>query len=189
MKKYLYIANRKDWRKWLEENHTTESEIWLVYYKKHTGKERIPYNDAVEEALCFGWIDSIIGRLDDEKYAQKFTPRKDKSNWSESNKKRVELLISQKKMTEAGLAKIRKAKETGKWDQGISFPEMHILHPEFKNELDNHPIAKENFEHYAPSYKKKIIGWISAAKKKETRFKRIREAIDILEKNQKLGLK
>jgi uncharacterized protein YdeI (YjbR/CyaY-like superfamily) len=189
LKKYLYTANRKDWRQWLKKNHANKSEIWLVYYKKHTGKERITYNDAVEEALCFGWIDSIIGRIDDEKYAQKFTPRKDKSNWSESNKKRVKALISQKKMTEAGLVKIKKAKETGKWDKGISFPEMRILHPDFKNELDKNPKAKENFEHYAPSYKKNIIGWISAAKKEETRFKRIREAIGILEKNQKLGLK
>lgn len=189
MKKYLHISNRKDWRKWLEINHASETEIWLVYYKKHTGKDRIPYDDAVEEALCFGWIDSIIERIDDEKYAQKFTPRKDKSNWSESNKKRVKLLISQNKMTEAGLAKTMKAKETGKWDENIRFPEMHELHPGFRHELDKNPIAKKNFNHYAPSYKKQFIGWISAAKREETRNKRIKEAIGLLEKNKKLGLK
>jgi len=189
LKKYPYISNRENWREWLEKNHTREDEIWLVYFKKHTGKKWILYNDAVEEALCFGWIDSIIRRIDDEKYAQKFTPRKDKSNWSESNKKRVELLILQDKMTESGLVKIKKAKEAGKWDKIIHYPEMHTLHPDFKNKLEKNPIAKENFNQYAPSYKKQFIGWISAAKRDNTRNKRIKEAIGLLEKNQKLGLK
>jgi len=189
MKNYLYISNKKEWRKWLEKNHSRENEIWLVYYKKHTGRDCVPYNDAVEEALCFGWIDSIVRRIDDEKYAQKFTPRKENSKWSESNKKRVDLLIKQNKMTEAGFAKINKAKETGKWDEAIAFPDVDNLHADFKNELDKNPIAKENFSHFAPSYKKHFIGWISAARKEETRNNRIKEAIGLLVKNQKLGLK
>ena len=85
--KELYVTNREDWRAWLEQNHATEKEVWLLYYKKHTGKPTIPYDDAVEEALCFGWIDSTVKRIDDEKYTQKFTPRNDRSVWSESNKK------------------------------------------------------------------------------------------------------
>jgi len=189
MKKLLYVDNRKDWRKWLDKNNSSENEIWLVYYKKNSGKDRIPYNDAVEEALCFGWIDSIIWRIDDEKFAQKFTPRNDKSRWSESNKKRVERLIAQNKMTETGMRKIKIAKETGKWDEIINFPDIHDLHPDFQKELDQNPRAKENFNRYAPSYKKQFIGWIAAAKKKKTRNRRIWEVIDLLEKNQKLGLK
>ena len=84
--KTLYITNRDDWRKWLEKNHDKEKEIWLIYYKKNTKKTRIPYDDAVEEALCFGWIDSTVKRLDEEKYAQKYTPRNTNRIWSELNK-------------------------------------------------------------------------------------------------------
>jgi len=82
--KKLYVTNRKEWRNWLEENYSTAKEIWLVYYKKHTGKPRIPYDDAVEEALCFEWIDSTVKRFDDEKYFQRYTPRKNKSVWREN---------------------------------------------------------------------------------------------------------
>jgi uncharacterized protein YdeI (YjbR/CyaY-like superfamily) len=104
--KTLYVTNRDEWRAWLEENHATEPEIWLVYYKKHTSQPTIPYEDAVEEALCFGWIDSTAKRIDDEKYAQRFTPRKDHKNWSEPNKQRVRKLIQAGRMTPAGLARI-----------------------------------------------------------------------------------
>src|SRR5256885_14789235 len=104
--KTLYVTSRDDWRAWLEKNHETEKEVWLIYYKKHTNRPRIPYDDAVEEALCFGWIDSIVQKIDDERYAQKFTPRKSSSKWSESNKRRVRKLLQEGRMTQAGLAKI-----------------------------------------------------------------------------------
>jgi len=105
--KTLYITTRAKWRKWLEKNHNTEKEIWLIYYKKHTGKPRIPYDDAVEEALCFGWIDSIIKRIDEEKYTQNFSPRKQNSVWSDLNKKRVKKLIEEGKITKAGFGTIK----------------------------------------------------------------------------------
>lgn len=101
--KKLYLKDRKEWRKWLVKNHLKESEIWVVYYKKHTNKLSIPYNDAVEEALCFGWIDSIEKRIDEECYAQRFSPRKAKSQWSESNIERMRRLIKEGRMTSAGL--------------------------------------------------------------------------------------
>lgn len=101
--KMLYVKTRKEWREWLEKNHKTEPEIWLVYYRKITGKSRISYNDAVEEALCFGWIDSIEKGIDKERFAQRFTPRKPKSQWSVSNKERVRRLIELGKMTPAGM--------------------------------------------------------------------------------------
>jgi len=100
----LYMPDRDEWRRWLADHHRTEREAWLLFYKKHTGKTGISYEDAVEEGLCFGWIDSLAQRIDDEKYAQKFSPRKPKSNWSESNKQRVRRLLREGKMTEAGLA-------------------------------------------------------------------------------------
>ncbi len=105
--KTLYVTTRDEWRSWLEENHKSEKEIWLIYYKKHTGKPRIPYDDAVEEALCFGWIDSIIKRIDEEKYTQKFSPRKQNSAWSDLNKKRVKKLIEEGKMTKAGYETVK----------------------------------------------------------------------------------
>ncbi|MCK4673300.1 hypothetical protein KAT67_04885, partial [candidate division WOR-3 bacterium] len=107
--KKLYVTNRDDWHAWLKKNHATKKEIWLVYYKKHTGKPRIPYNDAVEEALCYGWIDSIVKRLNNEKYAQKYTPRRAKSIWSRLNIERAKKMISQGKMTKTGLALFKEA--------------------------------------------------------------------------------
>ncbi len=102
--KTIYIEDREEWRKWLERNHKKEPEMWLIYYKKHTGKPSIPYNDAIEEALCFGWIDSIEKRLDEERYAQRFSPRRTKNPWSEMNKERMRRLIKLKKVTPTGLA-------------------------------------------------------------------------------------
>src|SRR5918992_6386370 len=104
--KKLYVTNRDEWRAWLEKNHATEREVWLIYYKKHTGKPRIPYDDAVEEALCFGWIDSIVKTLDGDRYMQKFTPRTNVGKWSRLNLERVKKLLHEGRMTEAGRAKL-----------------------------------------------------------------------------------
>ncbi len=102
--KMLYVTKRDKWREWLEKFHDKEKEIWLVFYRKDSGKPIIPYNDAVEEALCFGWIDSIEKGIDHERFAQRFTPRKPKSQWSETNKERARRLIKDGKMTQAGFA-------------------------------------------------------------------------------------
>ena len=109
------MTTRGDWRTWLERNHDAQSEVWLVFYKKHTGKPTIPYDSAVEEALCFGWIDSIIKRVDNERYVRKFTPRKGRSIWSKLNKKRASKMIREGRMTEAGLKMIDEAKKSGEW--------------------------------------------------------------------------
>jgi uncharacterized protein YdeI (YjbR/CyaY-like superfamily) len=116
MKKHLF-NDRDEWRAWLEEQHQTESEVWLIYYKKHTGKQSIRYEDAVEEALCFGWIDSKVKRIDEEKYMQRYTPRKELSNWSESDKNRVRKLIENGLMTQAGLevVEIAASLSTARW--------------------------------------------------------------------------
>jgi uncharacterized protein YdeI (YjbR/CyaY-like superfamily) len=189
MFKTLRVTNREDWRTWLKENHDKEKEVWLIFYKKHTGKPGVPYDDAVEEALCFGWIDSIVKRIDDEKYAQKFTPRKPDSKWSQSNKKRVEKMIKEDRMTEAGLALINAAKKSGKWEQVISQPKELNIPPGVKDALSANKKAWENFNKLAPSYKKQYIGWITTAKKEETRQLRLKEAVEILIQGKKLGLK
>ena len=110
--KTLYVTNRNDWRSWLAKNYDKEKEIWLIYYRKLSGKQRIPYNDAVEEALCYGWIDSNLKGIDEEKFAQRFTPRKPKSKLSEMNKERVLRLIEQDKMTSIGLDSIEHVFDT-----------------------------------------------------------------------------
>ncbi len=185
----LYVKNRDDWRDWLKVNHAIKKEIWLIYYKKHTGKPRIPYDDAVEEALCFGWIDSIVKKIDDEKYAQKFTPRKYTSGWSEPNKRRVERMIKLGQMTEAGMAKIRAAKKNGQWDKTVASKQIWAMPEELENALNANKKAKSYFDSLTPSYQRQYIGWIASAKRDETREKRIKEAINLLEQKQKLGMK
>jgi uncharacterized protein YdeI (YjbR/CyaY-like superfamily) len=188
--KTLYVTNRGDWRAWLERNHETEKEVWLIYYKKHTNRPRIPYDDAVEEALCFGWIDSIVQRIDDERYAQKFTPRKNNSKWSELNKRRIRKLLQEGKMTQAGLEKIGdgvlKAEERSKSERKTK----ELVIPSYLSEaLRANKNAWENFNNLAPSYRRQYAGWIAIAKKEETRSRRIREAIELLARNEKLGIK
>jgi len=147
------------------------------------------YGKAVEEALCFGWIDSIIKKIDDEKYARKFTPRKDNSKWSELNKRRVEKLIKDNRMTKSGLAKIEFARQSGQWNKPDRPAIPFDIPKDFKTALDKNKKARENFNQLAPSYQKQFIGWIAIAKRKETKEKRIKEAIDLLKNGQKLGLK
>jgi len=187
--KQLYVTNREKWRDWLSQHYATESVIWLIFYKKETSKPTIDYDAAVEEALCFGWIDSIIKKIDAEKYVRKFTPRKDKSNWSELNKKRATKMIKEGKMTDIGLVKIKAAKKSGLWEQ-TGRPHISLNIPsEFTRALDKNKKARENFEKLAPSYRKHYIGWIQAAKREETKKKRIRESILLLAKGKRLGLK
>jgi uncharacterized protein YdeI (YjbR/CyaY-like superfamily) len=185
----LYIADIEQWRKWLSENHANEAGLWLIFYKKAVSKPTISYEAAVEEALCFGWIDSIIKKIDATKYARKFTPRSDKSRWSQLNKKRADKMIKEGRMTEVGLAKIRIAKKTGLWNKDdrprISFD----IPPEFAKSLARNKKAKENFDKLAASYRKHYIGWITIAKRPDTKKRRIKESIALLEKGQKLGLK
>lgn len=188
-KKELYVTNSREWRKWLDTHHSFEKEIWLILYKKHTGKPSIPYENAVEEALCFGWIDSTIRKIDEEKYAQKYTPRKDKSNWSESNKKRVERLISQGRMTEAGMVKIKAAQHNGQWNKTLDSKKTWIIPDEFDSALSANKKAREYFDSLAPSYKLRYVGWIASGKKVETRIKRSKEAISLLEHHKKPGMK
>jgi len=185
----LYVTCRNDWRAWLEKNHDTKKEVWLIYYKKHTGKSRIPYDDAVEEALCFGWIDSTVKRLDDERFVQKFTPRKDDSNWSELNKKRAKKMIMEGRMTKAGLTKFKEVKKNKKKELKAK-PAMKklIIPPDLKKALAINKKACENFTNFAPSYKKLYIGWISSAKKKETREKRIKQIVRWAAQNKKPGM-
>ena len=187
----LYLPTREQWREWLAEYHQTEKVIWLEYYKKHTGKPSIPYNDAVEEALCFGWIDSTIRRIDDERYMQQFTPRNKKSTWSAPNVNRVEKLIREGKMTRRGLELYEYAKQHKLLpDPSRKKPPQTPDTPEWFDEaLDRNPAARDHFHKLAPSYKRQYLAWILDAKKAETRLRRLGEAIDRLSRGEKLGMK
>ena len=185
----LYVTNRDDWRSWLKDNHATEKEIWLVFFKKKTGKPSIPYEDAVEEAICFGWIDSIVKKIDDERYFQKFTPRTDKAGWSAINKIRAERMIQQGRMRMAGRSKIREAKRSGSWDETSTSKKPWDMPLELKEALATNELAKNNFERLAPSYQRQYVGWIASAKRSETRLRRTKEVIGLLEHNQRLGMK
>jgi uncharacterized protein YdeI (YjbR/CyaY-like superfamily) len=186
--KTLYVTNRDEWRAWLAKHHASETEIWLIYYKKQSGQPRIPYNDAVEEALCFGWIDSLVKRIDDEQFAQKFTPRRDCTRWSALNKRRVRKLIKEGRMTKVGLAKIDLSVLAEKPEPKPKNSELRL--PRFvKQALVANSKAWKYFQSLAPSYRRNFIGWIMHAKKEETRQRRLREVVSLLEQNKKLGLK
>lgn len=184
----LYVKDRDEWRAWLEKHHDSESAIWLIYYKKHTNKPTIPYDDAVEEALCFGWIDSLVKTIDAEKYKQKYTPRKNNSVWSELNVKRCKKMIKEGKMTKAGMKLIEDAKKNGKWEAAYSTKKLFKLPDDLKSALKKNKAAWENFYNFAPSYKNNYIGWVISAKREETKNKRIKEVVSRAAKNQKPGM-
>lgn len=183
------MRSRRQWRTWLEKNHASEEELWVVFYKKHTGKASVTYDEAVEEALCFGWIDGIIKRIDDERHMRRFSPRRSNSRWSELNKKRVRKLIEEGRMTEAGLAKVREARENGRWNgAAFSRPQPQVP-PELQKALAKNARARRHFDNLAPSYRRQFIYWIAVAKRDETRRKRTAEAVELLAQNKKLGMK
>lgn len=187
--KQLYVTNREQWRNWLAEHHAGEAGVWLIFYKKKTNKPTISYEDAVEEALCFGWIDSIIKKIDETRYVRKFTPRKGKSKWSKLNKKRAEKMIKAGGMTDAGLVKIQTARKTGLWEKDGGINISLDISLELAEALAKNKKAKENFDKLAPSYRTQYIGWIAVAKREETKKRRIKESITLLEKGKKLGMK
>jgi uncharacterized protein YdeI (YjbR/CyaY-like superfamily) len=185
----LYVKSGTEWRNWLQNNHNKVADVWLIFYKKETGKPSIDYEVAVEEALCFGWIDSLVRKIDEQRYSRKFTPRKDKSVWSESNKKRVKKVIKEGRMTEYGLEKVKAAKKSGKWYEDVK-PDISFNIPtDFEKALKKNNKAKEYFEKLSLSQRKHYIVWVGTAKREKTIEKRIEESIKLLKQGKKLGLK
>jgi uncharacterized protein YdeI (YjbR/CyaY-like superfamily) len=178
----IYASDRRAWREWLEKHHLTFSGIWLIYYKVKSGKPSVQYSEAVKEALCFGWIDSKVKSLDEERYMQIFTPRKPKSVWSKLNKQYIQELIEQGLMTEAGLKKIDAAKQDGSWIR-LDQIEALSIPVDLKQALEANETANRNFEAFSNSTKKNILFWIDSAKRPEMRFKRIEQTITSAEQN------
>ena len=180
----LEVQDRQEWRDWLQEHHNSDSEIWLVFHKRHTGVECISYDDAVEEALCFGWIDSLVKRLDEARYARKFTPRTPDSRWSTINRRRYEQMKARGLLAAPGL-------ERAPTSRSYDAPRFNVaLVPSYiERRLKASRRAWAYFEQLAPSYRRAYVGWIDSAKRKETKEKRLREAIRLLAAGKKLGLK
>lgn len=177
-------VDQSDWRKWLEVNHQTKDSVWLIFYKKKAPKFNLSWSDSVDEALCFGWIDSTKRTLDHERYKQYFSKRKTKSNWSKVNKDKVESLIENGLMQEAGLESIRTAKENGSWKL-LDAAEDLIIPEDLKAALAHSEGAMEFFEGLSKSAKKILLYWVSSAKRKETREKRILEIVENAQENLK----
>jgi uncharacterized protein YdeI (YjbR/CyaY-like superfamily) len=182
------MRSRDQWRTWLAENHAAAKEIWLVFYKKHTGRPGLTYVEAVEEALCFGWIDGILKRIDDEKHTVRFSPRRRNSIWSEQNKTRVGRLIQEGRMTETGLARVNEAKTNGQWDQAALREDTTLVPPELTAALAQNAKARQSFAKLAPCYRKQFIYWVGSAKRDETRQARVVEAVRLLACGKRLGI-
>ena len=186
--KALYFKDSQEWRKWLEENGDSTEEVWLVHYKKHSNKVSVSHNDAVAEALCFGWIDGKLKSIDDERFILRYSPRKANSVWSKINKDKAELLVAQGKMTAAGLARIEEAKRNGYWHAAYTNKIRDEIPPDLKKALMENSKAWNNFESFANSYQNMYVGWVSSAKTDETRKKRIMEVVKRSALNKKAGI-
>jgi uncharacterized protein YdeI (YjbR/CyaY-like superfamily) len=174
--------SQNDWRKWLEKNHITETAVWLIIAKKESGIASVNYAQAVDEALCFGWIDAVANKKDETSFYQYFTKRKPKSKWSKINKEKVTRFIEEGKMAPAGMAMVELAKTTGTWD-ALNEVEALIIPDEMLSRFKKNKIAFENWKMFSRSVQRGILEWISNAKREETRMKRIEETITLAEKN------
>ena len=174
------FKNAAAWRDWLARNHARENGIWLVYYKKGSGKTSLTYSEALDEALCYGWIDSTVNRLDDERYMQKWTPRNLDSIWSAANKERIKKLTAQGRMAAPGKAKVAAAKRNGSWDKLSDIDRIGRtgeIPEDLSAALAGNPAAREKFERLAPSQKKLWAWWVLSARRPETRARRIAETV------------
>ncbi len=176
--KLLYATTRQEWRNWLEQHYKSEKEIWLVFYKKHTGKPRLPYNDAVEEALCFGWIDSTVKSIDEDSFAQRFSVRKPKSQYSQANKERLRALAQQGKIAQEILKNLGDVFEEEAFEVPLDILEV----------IKNSEEAWKNFQGFSPAYIRIRIAFIEAARNRPQEFeKRLRYFIRMTEKNRLFG--
>ena len=188
--KEYHPKTRAAWRNWLEKNHASAQGIWFVYFKKESGKARVPYAEAVEEALCFGWIDSLPRKIDAERSALKFTPRKPKSVWSDINKQRIEKLVANKLMTAPGLRAVETAKQNGSWDTLSASnyaADTNELPKDLLKAFKGKAAALKNFKGFSPSIRRQFMFWIESAKTDETRNKRLTQTVLMSEANKKPG--
>jgi uncharacterized protein YdeI (YjbR/CyaY-like superfamily) len=173
----LYVSTREAWRQWLQENYQTAAEIWLIYPRQHTSKPRIPYNDAVEEALCFGWIDSITRTIDEDHYSQRFTPRKPRSSYSQTNKERLRRLIDQEKVLPEVLATVSHLLE-----------EEFVFPPDIGAALRANETAWANFQKYSGAYQRIRMAYVETGRGRPGEFeKRLNHLLRMTEQDKQFG--
>jgi uncharacterized protein YdeI (YjbR/CyaY-like superfamily) len=181
--------NREEWRRWLAKHHASAPEVWLVFFKQGSARPTLSYKDAVEEALCFGWIDGVRRRLDEERYAHRFSPRREGSKWSAINKERAERMRKEGLMAPAGESAVKEAKTSGAWAGARKKSATRTrfdMPADFAARLARDKNAAAFFQSLAPSYQQRYLGWIGIAKRPETRARRIDEAMRLLRKGEKL---
>ncbi|MBM3282097.1 MAG: hypothetical protein FJY86_02025 [Candidatus Diapherotrites archaeon] len=188
----LYVTTRNEWRKWLQKNHAKKKEIWLIYYKKNSGKKRIPYVDAVKEALCFGWIDSTVKGIDDEKYAQRFSPRKKGSPISPLNLELIKKLLDEGKMTPAGMIYLTGNKDVSNEDAHEELKKKHeklVIPKDVEKALKKDPEVWKNFQAFPENYKRIRIGWLDVRTptRMDVYTQRLNYLIKMTKKNKRFG--
>ncbi len=172
----FFAADRVTWREWLEQHHAARTFVWLLLHKKHVEESSVSYEEAVEEALCWGWIDGLVNRWDERSYAVRFTPRKPGSVWSESNVERVRRMIAEERMTPAGMALVEEAKRRGTWDEAAS-GRLEVTPPDLEAALAGVPAAQGHWEARAPGHRRRYIYWVLDAKRPETRARRVADVV------------
>jgi uncharacterized protein YdeI (YjbR/CyaY-like superfamily) len=181
-KELHYFKNPSEWREWLHENHDKSKGVNLVFYKVGSRFDSMRWEEAVQVAICYGWIDSTVRKIDDDKRMQTFTPRKDKSVWSKLNKTYIEKLTRENLMHVSGLAKIETAKQNGSWES-LDAVENHEMPKDLEAAFKQNKTALKNYEAFSPSYRKSYLYWLNQAKRQETRVTRIKTIIALCEKN------
>ncbi len=181
----IFFEDRGAWRRWLKKNHDKSSEVWILAFKRHLGRQSVSYEEALEEAICYGWIDSRLRRIDDERHAWRFAPRRPDSIWSLSNRRRAERLIKEGRMTARGMARVEDAKRSGNWDKAYRPSAPPRIPKDLKDALTQDELAWGNFQALAKTYRHAYIHWVASAKREETRRKRIREVVKRVRRNVK----
>jgi uncharacterized protein YdeI (YjbR/CyaY-like superfamily) len=176
--KCLTFTSPEAWRAWLEEHHATDREAWLLHSKKNAARRFLTYDEALEEALCFGWIDGTLKPVDDETFVLRYSPRRSRSIWSVNNQQRVERLIQEGRMTTAGLEKIAEAKENGEWEAAIARENVDAIPEDLLQELKRYRVWT-SFKKWPTSKKKQYLYWLNSAKRPETRQKRIQAIVEM----------
>ncbi len=186
----LRVKSLEAWTAWLKDKHEKEKVVWLVFRKKGRGDVPFDYQMALDEALCYGWVDSLLRTIDEDEYMRKFTPRKPTSTWSEINKRRVSLLIDQGRMKPSGMKTITVAKSNGRWDKGVNIPDVDDSLPgALLLAFQSNPEARDHYFGMRESARKQYNIWINMAKRAETIHKRVDESLRLLEQGKELGLK
>jgi uncharacterized protein YdeI (YjbR/CyaY-like superfamily) len=184
----LDFASAAQWRRWLERNHARSDGEWVYMYKKGAAKKGLRYTDALDEALCWGWIDGQVRAVDADRFRQRWTPRRKSSTWSDTNKAKVKRLIAEGRMAAPGLAAVAAARRDGRWQAGSGDPLPDKVPPKLRQALSADPAARRNFAAFAPSYRRLYCAWVADAKTEATRTRRISAVVRRCRENRKPGI-